>query len=166
MSNLYIIQRSYCQNSHVFSVFSSSGVLHHGHCGHNRLFHSIKGRCMATNLVGSSEVCKLSVSDKIVGQDIPSTIVSKKKLQQTGPRVACYMTSWALYRKGDGKFAPEHLDSSLCTDIVYAFAGLNPETLLAQPFDPWADIENSEYDSQIHLIPITETFERFRAGLD
>lgn len=105
---------------------------------------------MSTILAGSSEVCKLSVSDKIVGEDTPSATVPKKKLQQTGPRVACYMTSWALYRKGDGKFVPEYLDSSLCTDIVYAFAGLNPETLLAQPFDPWADIENSEYDSPIH----------------
>ncbi|KAL6436444.1 hypothetical protein ACFW04_004740 [Cataglyphis niger] len=66
-------------------------------------------------------------------------------LQQKGPRVVCYVTSWALYRKEDGKFVPEHLDSQLCTDIVYAFAGLNPETLLIQSFDPWADIENNLY---------------------
>lgn len=56
----------------------------------------------------------------------------------------CYVTSWALYRKEDGKFVPEHLDSQLCTDIVYAFAGLNPETLLIESFDPWADIEHSK----------------------
>lgn len=101
---------------------------------------------MATILAGSPEICKHNVFDKIVGQDTPSTTSSKKKLQQTGPRVVCYMTSWALYRKGDGKFVPEYLDSSLCTDVVYAFAGLNPETLLTQPFDPWADIENSKND--------------------
>lgn len=50
-----------------------------------------------------------------------------------------------MYRKGEGKFVPEHLDARLCTDVVYAFAGLNPETLTLHSFDPWADIENSEY---------------------
>lgn len=99
------------------------------------------------NQVGSPQICKHNVFDKIVSQGSSSTTSSKKMLQQTGPRVVCYMTSWALYRKGDGKFVPEHLDSSLCSDIVYAFAGLNPETLLVQPFDPWADVENSEYDN-------------------
>lgn len=122
-------------------------MLHHGHCGHNRLFDPIKGRCLIATQGGSSQICKLNVSDKIVSQSSSSTTSSQKVLQQTGPRVVCYMTSWALYRKGDGKFVPEQLDSSLCSDIVYAFAGLNPETLLVQPFDPWADIENSEYDS-------------------
>ncbi|XP_070530895.1 probable chitinase 10 isoform X1 [Cardiocondyla obscurior] len=121
------------------------GVLYHGNCGHGRFFDSIKGRCVAAILTKSSEICKLNVSDKIIGQNTSSTTSPKKMLQQTGPRVACYMTSWALYRKGDGKFVPEHLDSDLCTDIVYAFAGLNPETLLIQPFDPWADIENNLY---------------------
>lgn len=66
----------------------------------------------------------------------------KLHLQNSGPRVVCYMTSWALYRKGDGKFVPEHLDTRLCTDIIYAFAGLNPDTLTLQPFDSWADIDN------------------------
>lgn len=135
-------------------------MLHHRQCGHSRFFDPMEGRCVTTTLSGSPEICKRNVSDKIVGQDT-STTSSKKKLQQTGPRVACYMTSWALYRKGDGKFVPEHLDSSLCTDIVYAFAGLNPETLLAQPFDPWADIENSE-----HYNSITEAFKEFRTILN
>ncbi|KAK0083095.1 hypothetical protein PV326_006871 [Microctonus aethiopoides] len=69
----------------------------------------------------------------------------KLHLQHSGPRVVCYMTSWALYRKGDGKFVPEHLDTRLCTDIIYAFAGLNPDTLTLQPFDSWADIDNGLY---------------------
>ncbi|KAL6266443.1 hypothetical protein P5V15_003293 [Pogonomyrmex californicus] len=121
------------------------GVLHHGHCGHSRLFDPIQGRCVAATLMKSPKVCKLDVFDKIIGQDISSTTTPKKVLRQAGPRVACYMTSWALYRKGDGKFVPENLDSQLCTDIIYAFAGLNPETLLVQPFDPWADVENNLY---------------------
>ncbi|XP_012524289.2 probable chitinase 10 [Monomorium pharaonis] len=118
------------------------GVQHHRHCGHGRFFDLTERQCVRATAAGTLEICKPSVSDKIVGQNTTS---SKKKLKQTGPRVACYMTSWALYRKGDGKFVPEHLDSSLCTDIIYAFAGLNPETLLTQPFDPWADIENNLY---------------------
>lgn len=65
------------------------------------------------------------------------------ELHQENKKVVCYVTSWAFYRRGEGKFVPEHLDSRLCTHIVYAFAGLNPDTLLIHPFDPWADIENS-----------------------
>lgn len=59
-------------------------------------------------------------------------------------KVACYFTSWASYRKKEGKFVPEHLDPRLCTHIIYAFASLEPETLSLQPFDTWADIESSE----------------------
>lgn len=102
-------------------------------------------------MIATPEICKPDYSDRIVIQQnapIISTEIQKLEklelLQQSGPRVVCYVTSWALYRKGDGKFVPEHLNSQLCTDIVYAFAGLNPETLLIQPFDPWTDIENSK----------------------
>lgn len=70
----------------------------------------------------------------------------------TAARVVCYLTSWSLYRKGDGIFVPERLDSRLCTDVIYAFAGLNPDTLLLQPFDPWADIENSNYIEFLVLV--------------
>lgn len=57
----------------------------------------------------------------------------------------CYVTNWAFYRKGEGKFVPEQLDSRLCTHIVYAFATLEPERLIMKEFDMWADIENSKY---------------------
>lgn len=53
------------------------------------------------------------------------------------------MTNWAFYRKGEGKFVPEHLDQRLCTHIVYAFASLDPQLLLPKEFDPWADLDNS-----------------------
>lgn len=55
------------------------------------------------------------------------------------------MTSWAFYRRGDGKFVPEHIDSRLCTHVVYAYATLTPDNLVAKEFDPWADINNSKY---------------------
>lgn len=59
-------------------------------------------------------------------------------------KVVCYMTSWAFYRRGDGKFVPEHIDSRLCTHVVYAYASLTPDNLVAKEFDPWADINNSK----------------------
>lgn len=57
----------------------------------------------------------------------------------------CYVTNWAFYRKGEGKFVPENLDQRLCTHIVYAFATLDPERLIMKEFDMWADIENSKF---------------------
>ncbi|CAG2057686.1 unnamed protein product, partial [Timema podura] len=60
-------------------------------------------------------------------------------------KVMCYFTNWAWYRKGEGKFVPEHLDSRLCTHIVYAYASLDPNDLVIKPFDPWADIDNNFY---------------------
>jgi chitinase len=54
------------------------------------------------------------------------------------------MTNWSFYRKGDAKFVPEHIDPNLCTDIIYAFASLDPDKLIAKEFDPWTDIDNSK----------------------
>jgi len=98
-------------------------------------------------VTAAPEICKLDVLDRDVDQNNSSQAQKLEKLellQQKGPRVVCYVASWALYRKEDGKFVPENLDSHLCTDIVYAFAGLSPETLMIHTFDPWADIDNSE----------------------
>lgn len=65
------------------------------------------------------------------------------------------MTNWAFYRKGEGKFVPEHLDQRLCTHIVYAFASLDPQLLLPKEFDPWADLDNSNIRKQnIYFIPL------------
>lgn len=65
--------------------------------------------------------------------------------EQSDKLVVCYMTSWAFYRRGDGKFVPEHVDTRLCTHVVYAYASLSPDDLIAKEFDPWADITNSKY---------------------
>lgn len=56
--------------------------------------------------------------------------------------VFCYFTNWAFYRKGDGKFVPEHIDPSLCTHVIYSFSSLEADSLLIKEFDPWADLEN------------------------
>ncbi|XP_014602332.1 PREDICTED: probable chitinase 3 [Polistes canadensis] len=126
------------------------GKMYHGYCGPKRLFDPVKGRCIKTD----PKICKPGYSDTIVLHEAESFVNKNEmkkdnyveKLTENGPRVVCYVTSWAIYRKSDGKFIPERLDSSLCTDIIYAFASLNPETLLIQAFDPWADLDNGLYE--------------------
>lgn len=59
-------------------------------------------------------------------------------------KVVCYMTSWAFYRRGEGKFVPEQIDTRLCSHVVYAYASLSPDELIAKEFDPWTDSTNSK----------------------
>jgi hypothetical protein len=112
-----------------------------------RFYDPVRGRCVRAR----PEVCEPGRSDKFsYGKGSLDRLrqlqrLEKLELLEKGPRVVCYLTSWAMYRKGEGKFVPEHLDARLCTDVVYAFAGLSPETLTVQPFDPWSDIDNSEF---------------------
>lgn len=75
---------------------------------------------------------------------LKTMLKSKKDFTKT-PKVLCYMTNWSNYRKDDGKFAPENIDTSLCTAVIYSFASLDPETLFIREFDPWIDIENNLY---------------------
>ncbi|KAG7205193.1 hypothetical protein KM043_018281 [Ampulex compressa] len=125
------------------------GTLHHRHCDDGNFFNSLAGRC--TKAI--PDLCKPEHVDRFASHqfELPANLQETgqsqdlQALPQSGPRVVCYITSWALYRKGEGKFVPENLDPHLCTDVVYAFAGLNPETLIIQTFDPWADIENNLY---------------------
>ncbi|GAB0096498.1 Probable chitinase 10 [Sergentomyia squamirostris] len=57
-------------------------------------------------------------------------------------KVLCYFTNWAFYRKSDGQFVPELIDSQLCSYVIYTFATLDVEKLIMKEFDPWADLEN------------------------
>ncbi|XP_076244080.1 putative chitinase 10 [Calliopsis andreniformis] len=124
------------------------GVQYHGNCGQGKFFNPVDGRCTKV----TSEICKPGQRDRVQEDDTQTDLGEIEQLQNlensvdTRPLVVCYLTSWSLYRKEDGMFVPERLDSHLCTDIIYAFAGLNPDTLLLQPFDPWADIEHNLYD--------------------
>ncbi|KAK0065016.1 chitinase-3-like protein 1 [Biomphalaria pfeifferi] len=44
--------------------------------------------------------------------------------------IVCYYTNWAQHRNGDAKFFPEHVDPSLCTHLIYAFAVLKDNKLV------------------------------------
>ena len=48
-------------------------------------------------------------------------------------------TNWAWYRPGMGKYAPEDIDPSLCTHVVYAFALLDETELVIKPYDTFVD---------------------------
>ncbi|XP_066255008.1 probable chitinase 2 [Euwallacea similis] len=62
----------------------------------------------------------------------------------TGPThgkvVVCYIGTWAVYRPDKGAFTVENLDPSLCTHIIYSFAGLNPSEDSIKSLDPWQDL--------------------------
>ncbi|XP_015515301.2 probable chitinase 2 [Neodiprion lecontei] len=55
--------------------------------------------------------------------------------------VVCYVSSWAIYRPGNGRFGFDELQAEHCTHLVYAFAGLNASTSSIRSIDPWADLE-------------------------
>jgi chitinase len=74
-----------------------------------------------------------------------------KASRDAGHKVVCHITNWSFYRKNEGKFVPENLDSSLCTHIIYSFATLDPEALEMREFDPWGDIENQLYSRTVNL---------------
>ncbi|CAH1117288.1 unnamed protein product [Phaedon cochleariae] len=62
----------------------------------------------------------------------------------TGPThgkvVVCYLGSWAVYRPDRGSFAIEHVDPTLCTHLIYSFAGLNVKEDSMRALDPWQDL--------------------------
>ncbi|XP_053103066.1 chitotriosidase-1-like isoform X2 [Hemicordylus capensis] len=40
-------------------------------------------------------------------------------------KTVCYFSNWAQYRPDKGRFLPKDIDPSLCTHLIYAFAGMN-----------------------------------------
>ncbi|XP_043267881.1 probable chitinase 10 [Venturia canescens] len=115
------------------------GTLYRGLCSDGRFFDKSSKLCVEAD----PKICIPSL-DHSVSQKKQKLKISR--YEHDGPRVVCYVTSWSMYRKGDGHFAPEQLNTKMCTDVVYSFAGLNPETLEIQAFDPWADIDNNLFE--------------------
>lgn len=141
MKNLLLVLiKSYFDGIKVFDP--CLGMQYHGSCGFGRFYNSDNGMCVKAR----PELCDPGHSNRanfIAKLEELQQLEQLELNNQEGKKVVCYVTSWAFYRRGEGKFVPEHLDSRLCTHVVYAFAGLNPDSLLIHSFDPWADIENS-----------------------
>lgn len=51
----------------------------------------------------------------------------------------CYFGSWATYRTGNGAIAISDLDPTLCTHMIYGFAGLLEDGEV-NILDPWNDL--------------------------
>jgi chitinase len=52
------------------------------------------------------------------------------RLADAQNRRVCYVSNWSQYRPGNGVFRPTDIDASLCSHIIYAFAGLNGNRLV------------------------------------
>ncbi|XP_071534026.1 probable chitinase 2 [Panulirus ornatus] len=72
-------------------------------------------------------------------------------LAQHDQQVACYLGSWAVYRPGAGKFNIEDIDPTLCTTLIYSFAGLNETTNNIKSLDPEYDINKRAYEKFVNL---------------
>ncbi|CAB3372894.1 Hypothetical predicted protein [Cloeon dipterum] len=57
--------------------------------------------------------------------------------------VVCYVSSWAAYRRAPGNFSLTDLDPTICTHLVYAFAGLNSTSSEIRSLDPYRDLEDN-----------------------
>ena len=57
--------------------------------------------------------------------------------------MVCYWGTWANYRPAVGKFTPENIDPTLCTHLIYSFAGLDSFNWTMKSLDPWMDLEVS-----------------------
>ncbi|EAT33075.1 AAEL014667-PA, partial [Aedes aegypti] len=57
--------------------------------------------------------------------------------------VVCYISTWAVYRKGLASYSLDHFDPKLCTHAIYAFAGLDVEQNAMKSLDPWQDLKDN-----------------------
>ncbi|XP_013136673.1 PREDICTED: probable chitinase 2 [Papilio polytes] len=79
------------------------------------------------------------------------------RCQSTGPThgkvVMCYLATWATYRAGDGKFDLNDLDPSLCTHVVYIFAGIDENMMTIKSIDSALEkgYSNAGYQSLARL---------------
>ncbi|PSN39969.1 putative chitinase 2 [Blattella germanica] len=60
-----------------------------------------------------------------------------------GRLVVCYVSTWAVYRPGRGSWSLDNLDATLCTHLIYAFAGLDNRTNTIRSLDEFHDLEDN-----------------------
>lgn len=62
----------------------------------------------------------------------------------------CYYGSWSFYRPDAGSFNISNFDASLCTHLIYTFAGLDINSHI-YAYDSYLDITLGGYESVINL---------------
>lgn len=68
--------------------------------------------------------------------------ITKALNRNTTPmKVVCYYPNWVYYRKGDGKYTVDDIDTSLCTHIIYSFVILDGEKHIIKAHDTWLDTD-------------------------
>ena len=65
--------------------------------------------------------------------------------------VACYWNTWSMYRPTNGEFSPENVNPSLCTHLVYNFAGMDTKNDSLISLDLTADFHLSGYKNATNL---------------
>lgn len=56
--------------------------------------------------------------------------------------ITCYWNSWSVYRMGKGQSSVKHIDSSLCTHLIYNSAQIG-EYSEVTPADSWNDLQDN-----------------------
>ncbi|XP_045475619.1 probable chitinase 10 [Harmonia axyridis] len=122
------------------------GLNYHLSCPSNTIFDTESGICGNYPSTKCRPGESLFISSTIRRNNFfPNALMRSSQINNNKPKVVCYLTNWAFYRKSSGKFVPENVDQQLCTYVVYAFASLDPESLIMKAFDPWADFDNNLY---------------------
>nr|CAD7429083.1 unnamed protein product [Timema monikensis] len=75
-------------------------------------------------------------------------------------RVVCYFGSWAVYRPDNGKFDVEDIDPSLCTHLIYGFAGLG-ESNSIKALDSWNELPDDYGKGEYRVMFLSDAFGRF-----
>ena len=123
---------------HVSSKYfiCTSGVRQKHSCTYGLHFDAASGQCRV------QEQAEFHPGVVVRAQQASS---SPLLLSSPDKKVVCYFSNWAGLRSGDGRYLPEHLDPSLCSHIVYAFAKLDDELLIPAPSGPKSDIDAGYY---------------------
>ncbi len=80
-----------------------------------------------------------SLALSVWGQKEGGSMTDTREFTTSGhdKQVVCYWGTWANYRPSNGKFTPESIIGSLCTNLIYSFVGLDGETSAIKSLDPW-----------------------------
>lgn len=72
--------------------------------------------------------------------------VTAEDKDATNARVVCYYTNWSRKRPGAGRFEPSDIDPTLCTHLIYAFAGLKENKI-----EPTEEYDEDAYKQVLAL---------------